>query len=135
MSLLIVNQAINDTFYHGDTGLVDGDFTKSLYLNGASDSATVTITELSGGFYKVNFTPDAEGLYFLRVSKTASPNNPSEGLYEISDDLMTTRKYVRNKFVLNKTLNTYEIFEDDGSTSFATGASEETATEITRTPD
>lgn len=53
------------------TGLVDGSFTKRLYLNGASDAQTVTITELASGDYRARFTPDAAGHWHLVVRYTA----------------------------------------------------------------
>lgn len=62
-------EAITDVFYHGTTGKVDGDFTKRLYLNGAADGATVTVTEIANGYYNVAFTPDAEGVWALGLEE------------------------------------------------------------------
>ena len=136
MSLLIVNQEIKDSYYHGDSGHVDGDFTKLLWADGIPSAVTVTVTEDSNaaGGYNVAFTPTSEGVWSVRVWLTASPNNPAEGEYFVNDDPMITRKHVKNKFVLDKAANTYVLYEDDKTTTFDTGTAQETATEITREP-
>jgi len=58
------NRIINVHIYVGTTGLVDGDFTKTMLVNGAvSGTVTLgTITEIgSSGIYTCTFTPDVEG--------------------------------------------------------------------------
>jgi hypothetical protein len=64
------NIAITDVFYHGTTGKVDGDFTKRLYLNGILNGVTVVITEISNGYYKVAFIPNAEGSWALALEES-----------------------------------------------------------------
>jgi len=64
------NESITDVLYHGDTGKVNGDFTKRLYLDGVTNDATVTITEIANGYYKVQFTTDdGEGVWALAVEE------------------------------------------------------------------
>lgn len=53
------------------TGLTDGNFTKNLYDPDGNERAnttspiTVTVNELGNGAYRVNFTPDKDGNWFL----------------------------------------------------------------------
>lgn len=48
------------------TGLVDGDFTKTLLLDDASSALPVTVTEVGAtGRYVVEFTPDTAGLWYV----------------------------------------------------------------------
>jgi len=52
------------------TGLVNGDFTRSLYNPSnteVSGAITVTITELGGGSYRASYTPNASGLWKLDI--------------------------------------------------------------------
>jgi hypothetical protein len=50
------------------TGLVDGDFTKTLLLDDATSAVTVTVTEVGAtGRYVVDFTPTAAGLWYVDV--------------------------------------------------------------------
>lgn len=134
MSILIVDQEIKDVYYHGTTGIADGNFTKSLFVDGVVSAVTVTASSIGSGFYSVAFTPNAEGVWSIRIEQTASPNNPAEMEYFVNDDPMITRKHVKNKFVLDKAANTYVLYEDDKVATFDTGTAEETATEITREP-
>lgn len=55
------------------TGAVDGDFAKNLFLNGAVDAATVTITETAvAGIYTAAFTPDEYGTWYLSIEHVAN---------------------------------------------------------------
>jgi len=52
------------------TGLVNGDFTRSLYNPSnteVSGAITVTITELGGGSYRASYTPTSSGLWKLDI--------------------------------------------------------------------
>lgn len=49
------------------TGLVNGNFTKLLYKDGAANAQTVTIAEISDGVYTATFTPNATGLWTLLI--------------------------------------------------------------------
>lgn len=60
--------------YRSTTGLVDGDFTKQLYRDGATDATTLTVTEVGSGFYKAEFTPLQDGQWFMDVYETADTN-------------------------------------------------------------
>lgn len=86
MTKFAVGESITDMFRHhdGQTGLVDGDFTKSLYKDGTSSSDTVTVTEVGSGFYKVSFTPSTYGLFNLDVVETADDSVRFQGEYEVS---------------------------------------------------
>ena len=60
------------------TGLTGEAFTTRLYLNGATDAETVTITELASGDYRARFTPDAAGHWHLVVRYTAGSQEWNE---------------------------------------------------------
>lgn len=134
MSLFIIGQEISDVYYYGTTGIADGSFSKNLFFNGVSSGVTVTASSAGGGYYTVAFTPDAEGIWSLRIAGSAS-SNPAEGEYYVSDDLMTTRKHVKNRIVIDKSAGTYVLYEDDKLATFETGTATESATEIERSPD
>lgn len=61
-----------DTASDPVTGEAQGDFTYRLYNKGASSALPVTITELGGGDYLVQFTPDEPGDWRLSVRHTAT---------------------------------------------------------------
>lgn len=52
------------------TGLLNGaaEWAKQLYLNDAVSAQAVTITEIGLGHYKVTFTPNAAGYWYLRLT-------------------------------------------------------------------
>jgi len=49
------------------TGLVDGDFSKFLFVNGAPSGQVVVVTELGNGAYEAAFIPNAVGTWYLLV--------------------------------------------------------------------
>ena len=50
------------------SGLVSGSFTKQAYLNGATNAATVTVTEIgSSGWYEPSFTPSSAGRWAATI--------------------------------------------------------------------
>jgi len=58
----------NDDGYTTKTGLLAGDFTVSVYVDGASTSLTVTITEIgSTGNYRMSYSPPTEGYWNVQV--------------------------------------------------------------------
>lgn len=50
------------------TGLVDGDFTKLLRVDDSVSAVSVTVGEIGGGTYYVEFTPDSAGLWYVQVT-------------------------------------------------------------------
>jgi len=61
------------------TGLVDGNFTKSLLRNGGATGETLTVAEKGAGIYYISFTPTSTGYYEWKViHSTYEPN----GWYE-----------------------------------------------------
>lgn len=62
-------QSITEVFYevNGTTGLDDGNFDKNLFEDGALSGDTVTISEISDGFYSASFEPSNEALYCLDI--------------------------------------------------------------------
>lgn len=141
------NEAVKLTFYQGTTGLVEGDFTKTLFKNGISSAIAVTVTEISAGYYLATFTPDAEATWHVVVYKTTEPTMQFTGEVRVAKhelDLLAAdhvtastigfyinaiKKYVANKLGLSG--DTYTLYEDDGTTPYATG----TSTTTERTPD
>jgi hypothetical protein len=49
------------------TGLADGDFTKLLAKDDATDATTVTVSEVGSGRYVASFTPASTGTWYLVV--------------------------------------------------------------------
>lgn len=49
------------------TGLVNGDFTKFLALDGVNDATVVTVAEIGNGRYVASFTPGSTGSWYLLV--------------------------------------------------------------------
>ena len=80
-----INTIIRELIYvmgdDGDavTGLVNSDFSKSLYKDGVLTTETITVTEKAEGYYWVTFTPESIGDYTWQVSNaTYQP----EGWYD-----------------------------------------------------
>ena len=60
--------AFEDDGYNKRSGLTAGDFTATVYKDGALDPAVVTITEIgTTGEYKVSFTPSESGFYSVQA--------------------------------------------------------------------
>jgi len=69
------------------TGLVDGDFTKSLLESGSAASETFTITEKGLGYYYATFTPESTGYYEWVISHaTYIPNGVFDYYTIITND-------------------------------------------------
>ena len=50
------------------TGLVNGDFTKQLYKDAATDATSITVTEVANGWYRAVYTPASTGFWLLHVT-------------------------------------------------------------------
>lgn len=50
------------------TGAVNGDFTKQVYKDAATDVLTITVTEVANGWYKAVYTPASNGYWMAHVS-------------------------------------------------------------------
>lgn len=62
------------------TGLVNADFTKVLHKDGVSQSvAGVVVAEISGGDYKVTFTPASAGAWRLLIQQSTGPAHNKRG--------------------------------------------------------
>lgn len=68
MSTRGINSAVYGKFYAGQTGLVAGDFTAALSLDGGTTSETLTITEDALGWYNYTFTGLSSGQYLVKIS-------------------------------------------------------------------
>lgn len=69
------------------TGLVNGDFTKVLHKDGVASAVAVTVAEISGGDYKVTFTPDAAGAWRLLIQQSSGSAHNKRGwqaTYDVS---------------------------------------------------
>ena len=68
------SESVVEVFYVTDsagaavTGLVNGNFTKYLMLDGAASATVVTVAEISNGHYKSSFTPGSVGHWSVRVN-------------------------------------------------------------------
>lgn len=99
MSERTVNIPIKETFYevNGTTGLVDADFTKSLFKDGVSVSNAITISEVRDGFYLVKFTPDAIASWDIDIVWDDDPSVRYQRNYNVVAAPVTNRltEYVR----------------------------------------
>lgn len=68
--MIILGQAIGDIFTHpdGTEGLAAGDFATKLFHNGEVSMLSITFAEKGDGDYKFSFTPDAVGIWVLKVA-------------------------------------------------------------------
>lgn len=57
--------------YTPHTGLVNGNFTKALWKDGAVDATSVTVAEIgTSGYYKATFTPASAGAWELVITNS-----------------------------------------------------------------
>lgn len=113
------------------------------YWNGSAWQAgvtTVNMTEADSvnlpGQYKYNFTPVGGGYICAVLAETTEESIAQKRWYGtltvgygFTDDIQIVRKFLANKAVAGS--GAYTIYEDDGTTPFATG----TISPTTRTPD
>lgn len=66
------------------TGLVDANFTKVLHKDGVASAVAVTVAEISGGDYKVTFTPDAAGAWRLLIQHATHNKKGWQATYDVS---------------------------------------------------
>lgn len=106
------------------TGL--SSFTEELYNPSDSEvsgSITVTITELAGGAYKVTFTPDTVGHWYLRIKDaTYFPWGKSEDFSCTLvdwDDISFMKQMVSGRWKIDESVNQMIFYEDDNSTEIA----------------
>ena len=87
MSNFAPGQAITDTFfeYNATLGLVQADFTLTLFKNGAISLLPVTLLEVANGFYSVSFTPDSVGLWTLDVVLTLDDTARYQMAYTVNE--------------------------------------------------
>jgi hypothetical protein len=68
------------------TGLVNGDFVKVLHKDGVASGIVPQVTEISGGDYKVTFTPNAAGAWRLLVQQSTYNKQGWEETFDVSAD-------------------------------------------------
>jgi hypothetical protein len=71
------------------TTLVDGDFTKSLFLDAAVSVVTVTISHIGSGRYVASWTPNATGYWHLHIQQATGPAYNVRGFssdYDVTTD-------------------------------------------------
>lgn len=121
------SEQINDVIPHDTTGLVNGDFTKQLFKDGAVSAVVVTVTEISNGNYSVSFTPDSSvGVtWSLRVYQTSRPNIFYTKDYRINaDDAGKARKMLTNDLTRDAETGAVIILDDDGVTPIYEGTTD-----------
>lgn len=79
------NTQIIEVFYVGTAGLVNADFTKSLYKNGVASAVVATVTAIASGFYYLSFTPDSEGYWDIDVIRTSDTSVRYQKNYKVDD--------------------------------------------------
>jgi hypothetical protein len=103
MNKAVLNIAVYDRFQVLDandaavTGIANGSFTKRLWRpdgTEVSGSVTVTVSELSNGYYEATFTPNVAGLWLLEVSNaTYMPEGASEIYFVRAADIALDGEY------------------------------------------
>jgi hypothetical protein len=100
------------------TGLVNGDFAKTVFRDGTDEtgSITVTVSEIgSTGTYVAVFIPDARGLWLV----TASYDEAVYGCYidvGLFDTVETLRKETSNRNEIDFSAQEEVAYDDDGTT-------------------
>lgn len=135
------NTAISEAFYHfnGTTGLADGAFTKKLFLDGVASAVTVTVTEISVGFYLATFIPNAEGFWYLDIVEIADTSARYQGSFRVikpeldqavashltagtlGDYINRIKKYCRNWVHIDPATDRYAVYEDNKTDIFEEG--------------
>lgn len=54
------------------TGLLNSDFTKSVHKDGVDDATVATVSEISSGYYRVVFAPNATGFWSIHVTRDST---------------------------------------------------------------
>lgn len=129
----------------GVSGLSDGDFTKTLTLNGATSAIVVTVANITSDRYSVSYTPNAVGHWTVRVWRTAQPTVKYSQTRKVStpiasqvwDALVSSYtvagslgerlnliyKWLRNKIIKSAaSAGTYTLYDDNETTPLATGS-------------
>lgn len=116
--LLEDNFSVTDSVGNPVAGLVDGNFTRTLFNPSGTEvsgTITVTITELGNGVYKASYTPNALGIWALTVyHATYFPWGKSETYRCIKIDLATLGQIEGGKW---KIVGTQMIFYEDDNTT------------------
>ena len=107
------------------TGILPGAFTTELYEEDDSTSAlAVSVSELGGGSYRAEFTPDASGSWYLVVKhptyfpagKAAQVQVYDGDLSQIYAAAEKVRKIESNKVEISTDGLTITVYEDDNTT-------------------
>lgn len=115
-----INETVYDRIFvmdsdgNGVIGLIDGDFTKTLQKDKSSTSESITITEQSGGYYYVEFTPTSTGTYSYIITQATYQ---TEGWYNdflvrsnSNDDIKTDTESIISKVdVIDGNVDTINI--------------------------
>jgi len=65
-----VKYPFGDRFYARDAGIALSEFTATVTLDDASNSLPVAISEISGGYYEITFSPNADGHWQVWVTRS-----------------------------------------------------------------
>jgi hypothetical protein len=100
------------------TGLTDGNFSKKLFdpdgIERTSSTApiTVTVNELGSGAYRVNFTPDKNGNWFLIIYNTSYfAYGKGENYYASDETIATIADEIKR--ILGLVQENYRVFDTE----------------------
>lgn len=142
--------AVYDASNVAVTGLVDGNFTKRLTLNGANDVTAVTVTEVGNGRYTYTFTPGSTGHWHVLITHaTYGPRGWSEdfdvttdgapSLTEIAEAVLTLTDGVESGHTLRRAIRIIAAAvagkSSGGAGGFTARNLGDTADQITGTAD
>jgi hypothetical protein len=99
------------------TGLTDGSFTKALFLDDAPSAVPITVTEIGGGYYYVQFTPDEVGRWYFTITTPAHDILEmlvAAGEYDPQDSMALLQKAAFNRLEVDLTAQELVLYEDDG---------------------
>lgn len=101
------------------TGLPDSAFTKRLIANGAISAVPVTVAEIGLGYYTVNFTPDAIGLWDVTVQTPEDElwgTSVQVGEYHPHEALARVQKTSWNRLEVDLAAQELVLYDDAGTT-------------------
>lgn len=97
------NSAIYDKFYVGTTGLVSGNFTINLEVDGASSAQAVTVAEDALGWYEYNFTPNVSGEWNIKITYSSIGYTNSWTVMMTAASEHMSNQIVRQRFYIGTT--------------------------------
>ncbi len=101
------------------TGLGDGDFTKTLHVNGVVSNAAASVSEIGAGFYALGFTPPTPGDWYATVRAPFDVIHGFRvdvGAIDIAAAVHLVRKTATNRLEVDFNTQELVLYDDNGTT-------------------